>query len=99
MQVSYKYLEHICTKFVEMYTSINADNSSISNITPQKMVCLVISSLIFSLLLSLTIDLYNFIPLTAKANIHGINIMFWVNKDVIINSIPFPHSKSCHTRR
>lgn len=76
MSTFYKYLTQICNKFVETYTSTNADNSSINNINAQKIVCLVISTFIFSLLLSLTIDLYNFIPLTAKISIHGINKTF-----------------------
>lgn len=43
------------------------------NITNENIVCLNISNFIFSLLLSFVIDLYNFIPLTAIANIAGIN--------------------------
>lgn len=73
---SYKYLAQICNKFVDTYTSTKADTSSINNISAQKIVCLVISIFMFSFLLSLTIDLYNFIPLTAKDNIHGINNIF-----------------------
>ena len=56
----------------------------------EKIVCLVISSLIFSFLLSFKIDLYNFIPLTAKANIAGINNMFCSKTEVNANKIPFP---------
>lgn len=83
-------MAQICNKFVETYTSINADISKINKVNVQKIVCLVISNFIFSFLLSFTIDLYNFIPLTASDNIHGINNMFCNNIDVIVKSNPPP---------
>lgn len=92
MILIYKYLAQICNKFVEIYTSIKAEISSNSNINNEKIVCLVTSNFIFSFLLSFTIDLYNFIPLTAKKIIPGINSIFWNSKEVIINIIPFPYS-------
>lgn len=52
--------------------------------------CLNISILIFSFLLSLTIDLYNLKPLTANAKIAGINNMFCNNNVDNIKIIPFP---------
>lgn len=85
-------MEQISNKFDEIYTSINADNSIPASNKQEIIVCLVISIFTVSLLLSLTIDLYNFIPLTANANIHGINIMFCNNIDIATNNIPFSHS-------
>lgn len=85
-------MEQISIKFDETYTSINADNSiPISNMH-EIIVCLVISIFIVSLRLSFTIDLYNFIPLTANANMHGMKIIFCNNIDVPTNNIPFSYS-------
>lgn len=43
----------------------------------------------FSLLLSFIIDLYNLIPLTDKANMQGIYIIFCNNIDESEKNIPF----------
>lgn len=58
-----------------MYTSTIDDRINAKVITREKSVCLNISNLMFSLLLSSIIELCSLIPLTAKANIHGINII------------------------
>ena len=62
------------------YNSIKGENS----------VCLNISIFIFSFLLSFTIDLYNFIPLTDNANVEGIIIKLCIRRVIIQNKIPFP---------
>lgn len=85
-------MEQISIKFDDAYTSINADNSIAISNRQQIMVCLVISIFTVSLFLSFTIALYNFIPLTANANIHGMKIIFCNKIDVAINNIPFSHS-------
>ena len=85
-------MEQISIKFDEAYTSINADNSIAISNKHEIIVCLVISIFTVSLFLSFTIALYNFIPLTANANIHGMKIMFCNNIDIITNNIPFSHS-------
>ena len=67
---------NIVNKLLDMYTSIKDDNiKHISNITDTN-VCLIISSLMFSLLLSFIIDLYNFIQLTDMQIMTGIKIIF-----------------------
>lgn len=58
-------------------------------ISPQNIVCLIISIFIFSLLLSFTIDLYSLKPLTLIAIIAGINIMFCKIKLLNIKASPF----------
>ena len=75
--------------FVDTNISINEDITITSNITIENMVCLMISNFIFSLLLSFVIDLYNLNPLTASANIAGINNIFCNNKLISTNDIPF----------
>lgn len=85
-------MEQISIKFDEAYTSIKADNSIPASNKQEIIVCLVISIFTVSLRLSFTIALYNFIPLTANANIHGIKTMFCNNIDIVTNNIPFPHS-------
>jgi len=80
---------HKKSKLDEAYTSTkDASNKKIA-IKVEKHVCLNTSILMFSFLLSLIIDLYSFIPLTANANIHGINIIFCKNNVHILNKIPF----------
>ena len=54
----------------------------------ENIVCLIISSLIFSFLLSFIIDLYNLNPLTPNANITGIKIRFCNNTEININVNP-----------
>lgn len=54
----------------------------------ENIVCLIISSLIFSFLLSFIIDLYNLKPLTPKAKITGIKIKFCNNTEINININP-----------
>lgn len=75
--------------FVEINISTTDDINNIINITTENIVCLIISIFIFSLLLSLTIDLYNLNPLTAKAKIAGINNMLCNNILVKMNINPF----------
>lgn len=85
-------MAQISNKFEERYTSIKADASSATSSIQEKIVCLVISNFMVSLLLSFTIALYNFIPLTASANMHGIKIIFCNKIDVVTNKIPFSYS-------
>ena len=72
-----------------MYVSTTADITSKINIITENNVCLIISNLIFSLLLSFIIDLYTFIPVTAKASNAGIKIIFCINKLHVANIVPF----------
>ena len=58
------------------------------------MVCLIISNLMFSFLLSCIIELYTFIPLTVSAIIHGIDIIFFRNIFIKNNITPFPVPKT-----
>ena len=69
----------ICNKLADIYVSIKDDNIKSISIISEKIVCLTISIFTFSLLLSFIIDLYNFNPLTANANIHGIIKIFCKN--------------------
>ena len=64
----------------DIKTSITEETAKAINIIIQNIVCLIISTLMFSLLLSFTIDLYNLNPLTLIANIAGIKIKFCNNK-------------------
>ena len=73
-----------------MYTSIKAEPTKINANKAENMECLQISSFIFSFLLSFIIDLYNLIPLTARANIAGINIMLCKSNVSIEKIMPFP---------
>ena len=73
-----------------MYASINDPNKKIIPINEEKTICLNISIFIFSLLLSLTIDLYNLNPLTASASIQGIYIKFCKKIAEKANMIPLP---------
>lgn len=57
-------------------------------INAENIVCLNISTFMFSFLLSFMIDLYNFIPLTPSANTHGMYIIFCNNNDAMQNQIP-----------
>ena len=72
-----------------MYISIKEESINNININKENIVCLIISSFIFSLLLSLIIDLYSLIPLTPNANIIGIKIIFCNSIDTKIKIIPF----------
>lgn len=74
---------------VEIKLSTRDDISNNINITIENIVCLIISNLIFSFLLSFTIDLYNLNPLTPNANITGIKIRFCNNIEININIKPF----------
>lgn len=78
--------------FFEIYTSINEENSNINNITNENRVCLNISNLIFSLLLSFIIELCSLIPLTASAIMQGMNKTFCNRTVEDKNKIPFPSS-------
>ena len=74
-----------------MYVSTTAGiTSKINIITENNVLCLIISNLIFSLLLSFIIDLYTFIPVTANASNAGIKIIFCINKLHVANIAPFP---------
>lgn len=78
--------------FFEIYASINEERSRKSNIVNENRVCLNISNLIFSLLLSFIIELCSLIPLTASAIMQGMN-KTCCNKTVENkNKIPFPSS-------
>ena len=79
--------------FFETKTSINEDIIIKKRINTQKIVCRNISNLIFSILLSFIIELCNLIPLTERAIIHGIKIMFCRKIVDKINNKPFhsPH--------
>lgn len=85
-------MAQISNKLEDIYTSTKADTSRVASNIQEKIVCLVISNFIVSLLLSFTIALYNFMPLTANANIHGIKIIFCSKIDVVTNKIPFSYS-------
>ena len=74
--------------FVDKKTSTTDDNIKINNIKKEKTVCLATSIFIFSLFLSFKIDLYNLNPLTAKANIAGINKMFCNSNNISTIKIP-----------
>ena len=72
-----------------MNVSIKDDTINNISITTENSVCLAISIFIFSFLLSFTIDLYNLNPLTAKAKIAGIKIIFCSNIEISIKLSPF----------
>ena len=74
---------------VEINISTSEEIINIISITNENMVCLIISSFTFSLLLSFTIDLYNLNLLTAQAKSAGINIIFCKSNDIKVNNIPF----------
>lgn len=97
--LSYIYFINNIRKFFDIYTSTNDDSINATVITREKSVCLNISNLMFSLLLSSIIELCSLIPLTAKANMHGINIMLCSKSSAIKNSSPFPNSKAKYYRR
>ena len=82
----------LINKFFDTYTSTNEEKIKINNINKEIIVCLKISNFIFSLLLSFIIELCNFIPLTAKTIMHGINNIFCRRTVEIKNRIPFPNS-------
>lgn len=75
--------------FPDAYVSINEATINKTESIPENIVCLKISNLTFSLLLSFMIDLYNLIPLIANANSTGINIIFWKSIEEKINAAPF----------
>lgn len=89
---SYKYFTMPINRFFDTYTSINEANIRTISIIKETIVCLKISNFIFSLLLSFIIELCNFIPLTAKTIMHGINNIFCRRTVEIKNRIPFPNS-------
>lgn len=72
-----------------MNVSIKEDIINSISITTENTVCLAISIFIFSFLLSFTIDLYNLNPLTAKAKIAGIKIIFCSNIEISMKLNPF----------
>lgn len=76
--------------FCDIYTSINDEMTNKINIKIENIVCLNTSILIFSFLLSCIMDLYNFIPLTASAIVHGITIIFLKNIVERNKIIPLP---------
>lgn len=84
-------------KLGEIYVSITADKAKNNNIISEKTVCLKISNLIFSLCLSFIMDWYIFMPLTAKASMHGMKIIFCKSILVAKNIIPFPNTPYCNT--
>ena len=67
---------------VETKISITDEIIKTINIINENTVCLNISILTFSFVLSLIIDLYNFIPLTANASIAGITNKFCNNNNM-----------------
>lgn len=72
-----------------MNVSIKDESINNNSIILENIVCLTISILIFSFLLSFIIDLYNLKPLTAKAKIAGINTRFCNNIVINIKLKPF----------
>ena len=80
----------LINKFFDTYTSTNEEKIKINNINKEIIVCLKISNFIFSLLLSFIIELCNFIPLTAKTIMHGINNIFCKRIVEDKNKIPLP---------
>lgn len=79
--------------FWEIYTSIRDDIKRTPKIKSENIVCLITSIFIFSFLLSCMIDLYNFIPLTAKATVQGIAIKFFKSSVESINIMDLPNAK------
>ena len=77
-----------------MKVSINAAIHNRNNIISENIVCLRISTFMFSLSLFFTIDLYSLNPLTDIAINAGINIIFWSTSDEIIKPIPFGNPKT-----
>lgn len=73
---------------VETKISITDETIKTINIIKENTVCLNISILTFSFVLSLIIDLYNFIPLTANASIAGITNKFCSNNRISTKIIP-----------
>lgn len=73
---------------VETKISITDETIKTINIIKENTVCLNISILTFSFVLSLIIDLYNFIPLTANASIAGITNKFCNNNNMSTKIIP-----------
>ena len=86
---------HAPSNVSDIYTSTNEDSIRKHKIVIENIVCLIISIFIFSLLLSFIIALYNFVPLTPIAKIHGIIIKFCSSKVIRENIIPFhvPNAK------
>lgn len=75
-----------------MYTSITDEKIRTIVTIRENIVCLRISIFTFSILLSFIIELYNLIPLTAKANIHGTNKIVCKSSEEVTKRVPFPHS-------
>ena len=87
---SYKYFTMPINRFFDTYTSTNEEKIKINSMNKETIVCLKISNFIFSLLLSFIIELWSFIPLTAKTIIHGINNIFCKRIVEDKNKIPLP---------
>ena len=79
-----------------MYVSINDEIDKNINNMIDIIVCLTISSLMFSLLLSFIIDLYNLIQLIVIQIITGINIKFCKNIVERVKIIPFCTPKNTY---
>ena len=79
------------SKLVDINISIIDAIANIINIITENTVCLNISIFTFSFVLSFTIDLYNFIPLTANAKIAGMSKIFCINNVTNTKLIPFPN--------
>ena len=75
--------------FEEISILIIDDIIKTSIIINEIILCLKIEIFIFSFLLSFTIDVYNFMLLTPKIIIAGMNIAFWRNIVINTNIIPF----------
>lgn len=80
--------------FFDTYTSIKEETTNIAVITNENSVCLKISIFMFSLALSFIIELCNLIPLTASANMHGMNKIFCSKTEDKRNIRPLPNAKT-----
>ena len=85
--------------FLEIYTSIKEDIIRMLKMNIENKVCLKISNFTFSFLLSFIIELQSLIPLTASANMQGINNIVCKKSEEIKKAIPFPYSKTKYNRR
>ena len=88
LELFYRYFKNIFNISVDINTSINDASINKIRINIANIVCLTISNLIFSRLLSFIIDLYSFIPLTASIIVAGITIKFFKNNSQIEKIIP-----------
>lgn len=85
--------------FVEIYVSAQDATISRKLNNNENIVCLQISSFMFSFVRSFIIDLYSLIPLTAIAKIAGMNIMFCKSIDEKIKIIPLLYTYCCNYTR